>query len=876
MTSNEFAEPGTPSGRRAAISKRSASAVATRRGSSSKRKVIAAVIGLLVVGGSALLAIWIKCRSSAALTAQEVERTNEKKSDPALKAAAPAQVHAESAKKRAHSLSKLALSSKTLSGGGFEVPAIGATYQYTPAGSPWTFAAQSGISGNGTGFTGSNPNAPEGTQIAFIQGNGTITQVVNLVTGTYVLTFQAAQRASCQNSFQIVNVLVDKQNVGDFRPGGTNYETETTHPFAVAAGDHTICFTGLNPNGGDNTAFIDNIQLQDLGSDGIVLGEPEEMNRIRFQVSETEKQIGQCMLHLTSDGKTWTALPVKSGKSDSGKWTEVKFDRQKVGGFAIDAFGDGMADALHVAEIHAFNDNTEIFKSTRRAPPRGPCKTAPENLKPGIVGEYFDGMNSFVLLEDAPDLIRAQNGLFFNPAPAPGGPATNWPFAGPCAAVYSGYLKVEHNNLYTFFLETENCAHVYLDGDLLLDTGSAHKHQELWEQADLVQGLHRLWVEYYTGAPGVTPGLNLSLKPKGESGDGALEKMLCYDSSDVASVNVKARVPSSVKFISRDDKRGGSWRKDVGHDGYVIFNKATAGQHLVKLPPYIRALSSEASHYVWQLGDDPRELEDPEGKGPRVAECEYSGDDERIEITAARDIVCRCALYCLDFDRLGRTQHMQFFDGDKLLYEQDVSNMGDGAWLHYEICGSVTIKLTNTGPANAVVAGVFWDCDKGLNFRTPPKSVPASGDVKPGLRAEYFDGLTIYPTEDDKATFKRIEPALSFAVARPNGNALKDWPFSGDSAALFQGCLKIEQDDKYTFVLEAGDAAQLYLDGTLVAERKRSDAAKEVEGSVDLKSGLHRIWVACVSSGGNVNLNVSLKQKDGKKAAIPAAMLCHE
>jgi hypothetical protein len=34
-----------------------------------------------------------------------------------------------------------------------------------------------------------------------------------------------------------------------------------TNSFTVAAGAHTVRFVGLDLNGGDNTAFIDNVQL---------------------------------------------------------------------------------------------------------------------------------------------------------------------------------------------------------------------------------------------------------------------------------------------------------------------------------------------------------------------------------------------------------------------------------------------------------------------------------------------------------------------------------------------------------------------------------------------------------------------------------------
>src|SRR5262249_21184773 len=143
-----------------------------------------------------------------------------------------------------------------------ETPGVGAgAFKYDPTGSSWTFDGQSGISANGSGFTNTNTGAPEGAQVAFIQGNGTIKKEVNLAAGTFALTFMDAQRGSRNASFQIMRVTVDNQTVGEFKPAAGDYQSESK-TFTVTAGKHTITFAGLNPNGGDNTVFIDNVIIR--------------------------------------------------------------------------------------------------------------------------------------------------------------------------------------------------------------------------------------------------------------------------------------------------------------------------------------------------------------------------------------------------------------------------------------------------------------------------------------------------------------------------------------------------------------------------------------------------------------------------------------
>src|SRR5262245_18400790 len=153
-----------------------------------------------------------------------------------------------------------------VAGGGFESPAVGSgafgAFRYGPAGTPWAFAGGAGVAGNGSGFTSGNPNAPEDSQVGYLQFTGSFSQTVNLAAGTYRLTFLAAQRGNFQpGGPQTVRVLVDGQAVGTFTPTFTAYAGFTTAVFTVAAGPHTIVFQGLDPSVGVSTAFIDNVDL---------------------------------------------------------------------------------------------------------------------------------------------------------------------------------------------------------------------------------------------------------------------------------------------------------------------------------------------------------------------------------------------------------------------------------------------------------------------------------------------------------------------------------------------------------------------------------------------------------------------------------------
>ena len=146
---------------------------------------------------------------------------------------------------------------------GFEAPALGGGYQYEPAGATWTFSGGAGVTGNWNAFTSGNPPAPDGMQVAFVQGYGsTISQTAIIVAGTYVVTVQGAQRANWQHGMQVIQILVDGVAVGQFQPPDASYTTYQTPPFTLTDGNHTLMLQGIGGGGSDFTAFVDNVQLQ--------------------------------------------------------------------------------------------------------------------------------------------------------------------------------------------------------------------------------------------------------------------------------------------------------------------------------------------------------------------------------------------------------------------------------------------------------------------------------------------------------------------------------------------------------------------------------------------------------------------------------------
>ncbi|MDQ6618091.1 MAG: Ig-like domain repeat protein, partial [Pseudomonadota bacterium] len=144
---------------------------------------------------------------------------------------------------------------------GFEAPNLAGGYQYAPSGTTWSFVG-AGITGNGNAFTSGNAGAPQGAQVAFIQGNpSSVSQTASLAGGQYTISFSAAQRGNYQYGTQVIQVQVDGALVGQYQPPGVAYTTYQTAPFSVATtGNHTIALIGAG-SGSDFTAFVDDLRI---------------------------------------------------------------------------------------------------------------------------------------------------------------------------------------------------------------------------------------------------------------------------------------------------------------------------------------------------------------------------------------------------------------------------------------------------------------------------------------------------------------------------------------------------------------------------------------------------------------------------------------
>ncbi len=152
---------------------------------------------------------------------------------------------------------------------GFESPALPVSpgFAYAPTGGPWTFGGGSGLSRNGSGFTASNPAAPEGNQVMFLQGGSSASTTMTVQrAGYYRFKFKAALRGAnpTQPTAKNIRITVGSTPVGEFSLTSTNYTEKISLAIFLNVGAQTVTITGVDPLAGDHTGLVDDLRYEML------------------------------------------------------------------------------------------------------------------------------------------------------------------------------------------------------------------------------------------------------------------------------------------------------------------------------------------------------------------------------------------------------------------------------------------------------------------------------------------------------------------------------------------------------------------------------------------------------------------------------------
>jgi hypothetical protein len=154
----------------------------------------------------------------------------------------------------------------------FEVPSYAPQgWSYHPTGTSWNFLSSSGTAANNTPWVGISP---EGSQVAYLQNNGSMnTEVIVSSDGHFRLSFLASNRPNYLASGVVV--MLDGEVIGTLTPGqigqGGDFNRFELPAVHLTAGIHTLAFQGQQ-NGSDSDTLIDDIRFVAVEAGALPVG----------------------------------------------------------------------------------------------------------------------------------------------------------------------------------------------------------------------------------------------------------------------------------------------------------------------------------------------------------------------------------------------------------------------------------------------------------------------------------------------------------------------------------------------------------------------------------------------------------------------------
>lgn len=162
---------------------------------------------------------------------------------------------------------------------------------------------------------------------------------------------------------------------------------------------------------------------------------------------------------------------------------------------------------------------------------------------------------------------------------------------------------------------------------------------------------------------------------------------------------------STVSFLQFDLSTFGSWIGVYGADGEGI------EADVLSYPSYATVTISNASTYTWASSTtDVRALQRASNPATRVAAAWYASTNFTIGVNLTDGNTHEIALYGVDWDNEGRDERIDVIDtaSGTVLDSRTLSNFRIGEYVVWNVQGNVTFSVTNLGPGNCVISGIFF------------------------------------------------------------------------------------------------------------------------------------------------------------------------
>ncbi len=256
-----------------------------------------------------------------------------------------------------------------------------------------------------------------------------------------------------------------------------------------------------------------------------------------------------------------------------------------------------------------------------------------------------------------------------------------------------------------------------------------------------------------------------------------------YDTKGAATVSAPVHVTvtpptggplTSATFLETDTATQGNWRTVYGGDGYQVVGDAGSAA------PYATVTPRGNSSWTWSTAtSDPRALQKTIGGG-RVAAAWY-GQTFSLDVTITDGNAHPFSLYLMDWDAAARVQTIQVRDQvtNAVLDTRTANGFNGGQYWRWSIAGRVTITVTRTAGANAVVSGWF------LGGAPPVTQPPATSATFVGTNTTLQGNWRGVYGSDGYQVVGDTVSAPPYAVVTPTGVSTWTWTgATGDSRAL--------------------------------------------------------------------------------------------
>lgn len=147
------------------------------------------------------------------------------------------------------------------------------------------------------------------------------------------------------------------------------------------------------------------------------------------------------------------------------------------------------------------------------------------------------------------------------------------------------------------------------------------------------------------------------------------------------------------------------------------------------------------------------------------------------------------------------------------------------------------------------------------------KKASAITGVKPGLQYKAFEAKL--------SSTKELKDLSSVQTGVANGIDLSKITQKENVGLIFEGYLKVDANDFYTFYLSSDDGSRLYIDDEEVIDHDGSHGSNEKSGGALLRKGLHKLRVEFFQGAGGIDLKLDYSASGLKKQVVPTRVLFH-